>query len=187
MTYKRVQIPLVFSSILHQRLPSVLEQQDMEQYLKLTHVSEEQQRMWALQDAVVAVTPETLRDTFIKVHEEFLAKDMVCEPSSVAHSAGFSLEYVKPNLQLASTDQSHALQDSGTTATVVVLCGAHVITANVGDSLAYADLGTRVQQLTTSHRIDENTSEQRRIKCSGTTAPEWSSCSPAPFHASVAS
>lgn len=62
---------------------------------------------------------------------------------------------------------SCALQDSGTTATVVVLCGSHVMTANVGDSLAYADLGTRVQQLTSNHRIDENTSEQRRIESSG--------------------
>ena len=60
-----------------------------------------------------------------------------------------------------------ALQDSGTTATVVVLCGSQLITANVGDSLAYADLGTRVQQLTSSHRIDENISEQRRIESSG--------------------
>ena len=49
----------------------------MEPYLKLIHVSEEQQRLWALQDAVVEATPAALRDTFMKVHADFLAKDVV--------------------------------------------------------------------------------------------------------------
>lgn len=70
----------MFSSLLHERLPSILETQDMEQYMKLTHVSEEQQRIWAFQDAVVEAAPAAIRDTFIKVHDEFLAKDVVRQP-----------------------------------------------------------------------------------------------------------
>ena len=74
---ERLQIPIVFQSLLHERLPSILDKQDMEPYLKLIHVSEEQQRLWALQDAVVEATPAALRDTFMKVHADFLAKDVV--------------------------------------------------------------------------------------------------------------
>jgi serine/threonine protein phosphatase PrpC len=59
------------------------------------------------------------------------------------------------------------VQESGTTATVVFICGPHVITGNVGDSLAYLDVGACVQQLTSNHRIDDNLAEQKRITDSG--------------------
>lgn len=59
------------------------------------------------------------------------------------------------------------LQDSGTTATVVLICGSQIVTANVGDSLAYMDVGSSVQHLTANHRIDDNVAEQTRIIDSG--------------------
>lgn len=52
---------------------------------------------------------------------------------------------------------------SGTTATVAVVCGREVISANVGDSLAYLDTGTQVLLLSGNHRIDENEAERKRL------------------------
>jgi hypothetical protein len=53
--------------------------------------------------------------------------------------------------------------ESGTTATVVVVCGREVVSANVGDSLAYLDTGTQVLLLSGNHRIDENEAERKRL------------------------
>jgi Protein phosphatase 2C len=59
-------------------------------------------------------------------------------------------------------------QKSGTTATVVFQCGHEMITANVGDSLAYLDTGTQVLLVTGNHRIDDNKEERERlISCGG--------------------
>lgn len=78
---KVLQVPIVLSSLIHERLPSVVQKNGMEAYLKLSHVTEERQRAWALQDAVVEVMPAALRDTFIQVNDEFLKKDVVRRPA----------------------------------------------------------------------------------------------------------
>lgn len=57
--------------------------------------------------------------------------------------------------------------DSGTTATVSFICGADVVTANVGDSLAFVDCGSEVHQLSGNHRIDENAAERKRLEAAG--------------------
>lgn len=59
------------------------------------------------------------------------------------------------------------MQDSGTTATVSFICGADVVTANVGDSLAFVDCGSEVHQLSGNHRIDENAAERKRLEAAG--------------------
>jgi hypothetical protein len=57
--------------------------------------------------------------------------------------------------------------ESGTTATVVVVCGHEVLSANVGDSLAYLDTGCQVLLLSGNHRIDENDAERKRLVDAG--------------------
>eukprot|EP00892_Ulva_mutabilis_P006457 jgi/Ulvmu1/4183/UM019_0162.1 len=57
--------------------------------------------------------------------------------------------------------------DSGTTATVCLICGMDVVTANVGDSLAFLDRGNAVHQLSGNHRIDDNAFERKRLKDAG--------------------
>lgn len=59
------------------------------------------------------------------------------------------------------------LQDSGTTATVIIICGKDIVTANVGDSLAFLDCGSGVHQLSGNHRIDDNASERQRLEAAG--------------------
>jgi hypothetical protein len=56
---------------------------------------------------------------------------------------------------------------SGTTATVLFFCGHELVTANVGDSLAYVDTGTQVLLVTGNHRIDDNKAERERLVASG--------------------
>lgn len=60
-----------------------------------------------------------------------------------------------------------ALQDSGTTATVVAVVGWEVFVANVGDSLAYLDTGSECIRVSANHRIDDSLSERNRIKSAG--------------------
>lgn len=59
------------------------------------------------------------------------------------------------------------MQDSGTTATVSFICGTDIVTANVGDSLAFIDCGSRVHQLSGNHRIDDSEAERKRLEAAG--------------------
>ena len=56
---------------------------------------------------------------------------------------------------------------SGTTATVAMVVGWELVVASVGDSLAYFSTGSQILQVSGNHRIDENKSEQQRIKDEG--------------------
>lgn len=76
-----LQVPAVLSDLIQESLQSEVDDLDDEQYHTLTHVSEEQQQSWLLQDAVVRAAPKAMHEAFVKVHEDFLAKDMVCATS----------------------------------------------------------------------------------------------------------
>ncbi|CAD7704638.1 unnamed protein product [Ostreobium quekettii] len=57
---------------------------------------------------------------------------------------------------------------SGTSVTLAILCGHLLTVANVGDSQAILDLGLKEPVLmTTSHRIDDNEPERRRLVQAG--------------------
>ena len=58
-------------------------------------------------------------------------------------------------------------KESGTTATVVLVCGHELISANVGDSLAFLDTGAQVLQLSGNHRIDDSDAERARLVAAG--------------------
>lgn len=59
------------------------------------------------------------------------------------------------------------VQDSGTTATVSIVCGMDIVTASSGDSLAFLDCGSGVHQLSGNHRIDDNAAERKRLEDAG--------------------
>jgi len=56
---------------------------------------------------------------------------------------------------------------SGTTVTVVLCVGWLLTIANVGDSAAVLDTGCSILELTKSHRIQNNTEEQSRLRTAG--------------------
>ncbi|KAK3278009.1 hypothetical protein CYMTET_14019, partial [Cymbomonas tetramitiformis] len=56
---------------------------------------------------------------------------------------------------------------SGTTATVVVVCGWEAVVANVGDSLAFFDTGKEVVRVSGNHRLDDNKVEVARCEAAG--------------------
>ncbi len=56
---------------------------------------------------------------------------------------------------------------SGTTATVVAVCGDVITVAACGDSLAVLDTGSQVLKLSKEHRLETSESEVSRIKKAG--------------------